>query len=87
MWLFRMEHSGGCAASRAGDGGGGKGKAPVPRNVGPSWLAGDRAGDCAACASKECMHVSKAGWSWGLPSLLGAVSLARRNGEREMSEL
>lgn len=86
-----MEHSGGCGASGTGGlgrgcGEEGEGRLWVPRNIQPSWLAGDRAGNCTACARRG-ERTSEACWSWGLPEFLGAVFLAHRNGEREMSSL
>lgn len=46
--------------------GGGQGKSSGAREHQPSWLAADRAGDCAARAPGA-VHVSEPRWGWGLP--------------------
>lgn len=84
-----MEHSAGCGASGAGGGEGGQGKSPVPRKAQPSWLAGDRAGDCAARSpggEQECACLRLAGAGGFLSSRV--LFLARRHvggrGERNV---
>lgn len=78
---FRMEHSGGCGASGPGEGGrgaggGGEGRKSlrVPRNIQPSWLAGDRAGNCTGLCLQKRILLWSAGAgdflsSWGRFSL------------------
>lgn len=65
---------------RRGEGERGKDRALVPGNVRPSWLAGDRAGDCAGrCLPRSAMWLRLAGAGHFLSSW-GQFSLPREMG-------
>lgn len=81
-----MEHSGGCGASGAGDGGGGQGKSSGAQERSAQLAGGTQSGRlCRPGLAEEgmCLRLSGAGTSL----VPGAVFLAHRNGEKEMSGL
>lgn len=82
LWLFRMEHSGGCGArgKRRGEPCWGRRRLGCPGTLSPAaWQ--ETAGNCAGLLLAEGC-VSKARWGWGHPCFLGAVILLHET-ERE----